>query len=419
MKVTNRTDKTLTILVQGPGTPPYYQTWIHPGQGWDKHVQRDFATISVEPGEISGTGEGGYFTFPWNPMVKDAGPFSNRHELLLINGGRSFVDWTEVRATYLGEVSAITTHPEQPNPDLQENLKVASAIIGACATGLAALGPVGAAPATVVQMLASMMALAADGKEPPPPPDIGQIENVVERVVKQQSEKDFAIAATASFLRAQQWLLEADAALRSAADAERRSKAPAGAGKEGRRGPVDDFYEHLESWAKENAPFRGHMDVLCRNPEIAKWIIPAFLAGVGAHLQILRLHAVVNHKTDRGTILQFQREVDTCSKALRAAQNAWWLSYILPRLREDSIYQTPEGDWAYYTLNQAYHGAAILGPWPNDPPTADDKTPVGSAVFRLNQIHDYLEEDLKAIDNGKSPVHFYKPQWEQTPLATT
>lgn len=426
VKITNRTDKTLTIHVTAVDRSPFpfpamFQTWFGPGQSWDEGVGQASATVSVEPGKISGDGKGGGFTFPWNPMVKDAGPYPNTHELLLVNGGRTIVDWTQVRAKYVSETQAITAaKPEAPNPEVQQGLAVASAVIAACATGLAALGPVGAAPATIMQLLAAMISISTPQEAPPKPPDIDEIERVIERVVAQQSEKDFARKAANSFLLAQQWLLDMDATFREAA------KAPAGAGKGQRRDPVDDFYDHLERWVDANGDFRGHIHDMIQHPETAKWIIPAFLAGVGAHLQIWRLHAVANHKTGRVTIEQFQREVDTCSKALIAAATAWW-GYVLKRLKDDSIYGTPEGDWAYHILNETYVGAAVVGPSAPSIPGAEelaasgvnlDTTPIGSAVFHLNQIHKYLGYDLQAIDSGKPATYFYKPAWDEAWEAT-
>lgn len=412
MRIANRTTDVLTYRTQktgfiGPGDEWITWEWISPGQTHDEGQGEHDVHVSVAKGKVS-TADGPAFSR--NLLIGDSGPYLNTHEILLVNGGRTIVDWSAVRGKYLSDIKPVTSDPGKPNPELEQGLQVASAVISACATGLAALGPAGAAPATIVQALAAMMGLAASQSEAPTPPNIDQIEAVIERVVKQQSDKDFALAATDSFLLAQQWLLDQDAALRDAVKAEQQGKR-----KPELRTVEDDFFHHLEGWADENREFYVQLHRMRRNPEIAKWIIPALLAGVGAYLQIWRLHAVANHKVDRATIQQFQREVDTCSQALAAAASAWW-GYVLKRLQDDKIYRTPEGDWAYHTLNRAYVGASPVGPLAPEvgvpDPTAHDTTPVGSAVFRLKQIHDYLEEDLKAIAAGKPPIHFYKPAWE-------
>lgn len=333
MRIINRTKGVVTIRATKvgfpwPGEDNLAWDWIHPGQPYDKGMGHDTVYLSVARGRVSTLNGPEFYT---NSLVDEDGPYSNTHTILIIDDGRALVDWSAAQQTYISDASAVSTNPEQPDPQLQKGLACASAVLSACATGLAALGPVGAAPATIVQLVASMIALSNPQAETPKPPQSDEIQAVVERIVAQQSEKNFALEATDSFLLAQQWLLAQDAQFRTEA-------AKASKGAEKGQGPdlVDDFYYHLENWANENGEFRKQVHRMCRTPEIAKWIIPAFLTGVGAYLQILRLHAVANRKTDRATIVQFQREVETCKRGLVAAAQAWW-DHVLKRLQEHSV----------------------------------------------------------------------------------
>lgn len=82
---------------------------------------------------------------------------------------------------------------------------------------------------------------------------------------------------------------------------------------------------------------------------------------------------------------------------------------------------TPEGDWATSALNRAYVGADVVGPRAESPLTQglDDGTPIGSAVYSLNEISKYLVEDLEAIDSGKHATHFYKEDWRTAAAVTS
>ena len=404
MKITNRTNEVLTYQTHHTAFPegPITHEWISPGQSHNKAQGVDDVRVFVAPGKISGAQKG---FLPTKYLISDAGPYPNTHEILLVRGGRAIVDWSAVKAKYLSGIKPVTANPDKSDPALEQGLACAAAIISACATGLGAMGPAGALPAGALQMLGSMIGLQTD--PPPSPPNIDQIEVVVKNVVKTQSDLDLALSAATSFLRAQQWLVDQDAAFRDATE-------NGGAGD-----LVPDFHTHLEEWAAGNRGFVKHIDDMCQSPASAKWIIPAFLAGVGAHLQIQRLHAVANHRRDRAAIEEFQQEVDRCREALLKTADAW-RDYVLGRLREDVIDGTPEGTWASQTLTRAYVGADDVGP-ANLPailqdmdPAIYDQTPIGSAVANLTHIHDYLDADLKAIANGESPTHFYKSYWEAT-----
>lgn len=418
--ITNRTNQVLTFATTKHKASrtsmgqPITLEWIHRGQSMDRHQHEDEVYVTVAAGEHS-TPVG---------MVSDLllvgdGPYLNTTSLLLVEGGRKIVDWKAINHKYVLDSGSLAGGGGPPDPALAEGLAVTAVIFSALSTALSATGPVGAVPAGLFSFMSSMMLFAEE--EPPQPPELNEIEQAVERIVERVLEEQFqkhdARQAAIRFLGAQDWLLRQERSFQSV-----RKGGPKASDGQGREEWAQDFVKELTGWASPSSEFKQTMDVVRSSPEIAKWIIPAFLAGIAAYLEIQRLYAL--EKSSRvgisaTTITDFQAEVDMCRRALVATSNAWH-SYCDGILRKESIYGTPEGREVTKALTLAYAGTDQIGPVvvPPDAPTMvaqPDPTPVGRALWSLELAHNYLAEDLAAMKDDKPPRHFGKvPQTPAT-----
>jgi hypothetical protein len=418
VKITNRSGQTLTIRTRKNAffhAPYTTWDWFGPGQTLAKDQKEDFK-LWVATGKVSTADGPGFYK---HQILEDSGPWHDSHHLLLVGDGRTVVDWTAVRQKHLGGTPPPSEVREEP---LDQTVRIASAIIAALATGLTTIGPYGGVPSGVAQLFSSMMLLTGpEGQDPPEPPNIADIENAVEkvvtRVISEGLQRQDASDAATSFLLAEEWLLDRYGAFKSAG------------AKQGSdfKELSQDFEFHLESWADPNGRFRGHIDKMRRQPEIAKWIIPAFMSGLAAHLQIWRLHALMQHRDGSitsHTIEQYQREVDRSRSALLETGRAL-TRYRYSILQRDSILGTPEANEVNTHLCRTLTGTDEIGPndsaqqmFTEEQRRLLDATPIGKTARDLQAARDALAEDLGALKSGHSPKHFWKDYWTKAAPAT-
>jgi hypothetical protein len=418
VKITNRTNRTLTFMTRPTSNADgsISLEWIHPGQSMnrDQHGERE-VYLTVATGEHSVP-----VAVKANALIDGGGPYLSASEFLIVAGGRKVVDWSALERKYISGSRPLSSGGDPPDRDLAQGLAVASAVLSALSTGLSATGPVGALPAGFFSFVASMV-LLGEG-DPPEPPDLGAIEEVVERVVervvKEQLQQNDAKSAVSRFLRAQNWLVGREREFWSLA--KQKGRQQRGDPKDGERFAAH-FVEELEGWAAPSGEFQSQIDQMCLRPEVAKWIIPAFMAGIGAYLQIWRLHVLV--QSDRSfisseTVKRFQAEVDRCRSGLIAAAAAWH-QYCANVLETQGIAGTPEGNLVTRALTRAYAGTDEIGPVepagvPDDIAAgikAVDSTPIANAVRDLDLTHKCLADDLAAINDDKPPRHLWKDFW--------
>ena len=185
------------------------------------------------------------------------------------------------------------------------------------------------------------------------------------------------------------------------------------------------FVEELEGWGAPSSEFRPQIDLMCQTPQSAMWIIPAFIAGVGAYLHIWWLHAILHGDAafpESGSA--FREQIAMCRTGLLRAGKAWD-AHCLAICTKESVEYTPEGSQLKGALTEAIAGVSTLGPF--DPATVsnlgkmtpvvidvmvkNDPTPLGVATNRLQDALDCLDEDLLAAKSGRSMTHVWKEGW--------
>jgi hypothetical protein len=413
VEVRNRTNEVLTWATMsnpGHGGPDYITwEWIYPGQGQDRHQHEDDVILTVASGKVPNRD---YVKLRNDRRFRGQG-YVNTHGYLIVNGGRTVVDWSVIRDRYISKLGSTSSAGDAAVVD--RSLEATSWVFTAISTGLTTIGPAGALPSGLFSLIASMLTLGQAG--PPAPPDITEIERVVtrvvERVIQEELQKDNARKAASKFLRAQKWLLSKDRAFRSAGDGKGGTQTDTESGEES----AQHFKEELEGWAAPSGDFQHYMDVVRADPEIAKWMFPAFLAGIAAYIQIWRLHALLTEPITTGTIGEFRDEVDSCRKALIATSEAW-NRYCDNILVKESIFNVfPESSQVKDVLTQVHTGTRDIGPMrPQGEMRQEwidqmDPTPVGRGLRALKEARESLTEDLAAMKANKPPKHFWKESW--------
>jgi len=421
MHVTNRTDKPLTWATQTPGGPWITWEWIYPSKkypdGQDRHQEQHEVLLYVSDGKISKwlSGELRDKNLVWQEKCL------NTHGYLLVNGGKKVVDWSAVRDRYLNAAGSTSDAGGLAERERTQAviLEVASAVFESVVTVLHFVEKDGAVPLTagVAGSFSLVAALLHLGDEPPPaPPTIKEIEQVVERVVTRVITEEFQRAAAekaaSKFLRAQHFLLTNDRDFRSVGQEKGRPRMIRG------KTPDDvakDFLGELKVWGAESGDFQDQIDLIRSQPEIAKWMIPEFIAGIAAYLHIRRLDVIFHKWISAATITDYLDEVEKCREALIATAKAWH-GYCDTILRNESIQGTPEGNVVKDALTRRYAGVGDIGPlalyagatsWvPEAVRSSSDKTPIGQATYALEQARKLLAEDIDAMNAGKPPTHF-------------
>lgn len=430
MRITNRTAGTVTIKTSTSRDTPgnwIEWTWKVPGAYFDRGQGHDSVYVRVAPGKIS---EWDHTNFDkgWDKLMgSGAKPnaYSNKHSLLIVDGGRRIVDWSVVRDKYLGPGS-LTDVASSGDPVAPVILKVATAVFSALSTGFSATGPTGAVPAGLFSLFASMMSFTQE--EPPQPPNIGEIKQAVGREVKRVIEKEFqkqkAEDAAVTFLGAQEWLLQRQRSFWSVEKAKRGPQTREG------RNPEQvavDFKDELKDWGAPGKDLTHQVRLLRSDPETAKWIIPAFIAGIGAYHQIARLYIleqVSREGISADTIENFQTDLEHSRNALIATSRAW-NQYCDSLLQDEGIGGTPEGVQVKNALTLAFTGTTKIGPepltgmpgMPVEVIERLDTTPIGKALWSLREAHGYLADDLKLLNEDKPPKHFWKEPWARSAQA--
>jgi hypothetical protein len=331
------------------------------------------------------------------------GPFANTSRILIIKAGNElgFVNWSRTQADWQG----LRQQFEARSQAIEPGIAIASALLGALVTGLAATGPKGALPSGMLLGVGSLILLAVGGANAdlPPAPDLASIKKAVEDVVDEAIKANAAKEQAPSLLLAARWL--SGAARTAHSDLLGRSDEPP----TGELPDHDylDFREDLEDHVRQQRPFQQNLGALQLNPDWGKFVLPALIAGVAANLQARRLHDCVR-RLDRTRLTDedldaFQGDLRTGRAAIAAARDAL-RAFAQKEVAKCGLTGTPEGHEIAGFIYFKYTGSS-------------DLTFVDGALQNLDNIEGMVGADIKRLQAGTAMQHYWHPTWDAAPRA--
>ena len=219
------------------------------------------------------------------PFPNDLGVPSNHEIVFTPNYRKRLVDWTNV-STELGASIERLGAPKDGNPAVTTGLEVASAMIAALGTGIAALGPAGALPAGLVMGIGALLVIILGGPQSsgPRPLTAKQFSEIVAQEVRRELDKHAAQKAAHLFVLATEKLAD----YRSRAGGKLVDSAGQFNGNDlssNERVEFELFVSSALSGATSDT-LEFHVFEICNEPDRAKWIVPEYFAGVGTYLTL-------------------------------------------------------------------------------------------------------------------------------------
>jgi hypothetical protein len=326
----------------------------------------------------------------------NARTFNNRrHYVISAYNKERVVDWSTCKSKWQGTANEVTLTDDAANPEVYNGMQVATALLSGLVTGLAAAGgPVGMAGGGLTAGLGPLLLMAfstEDKVRVPPPPDIAAIEAAVEKVVSRELDKQDAAAIASNFygtsdrfLRIadrvyQQWLANRNANVRKSLRSQDLKD-------------LEEFIDGIENNTNRGSVL-SDIDLVCSASDIAKYMIPAFLAGIATTIHVKRMHelknAIVSKPTDDElkmdvglpAVQNVRDHVAKCIAGLERAVAAY-KAHRTELVKEESLFGTP-----LQSELETYMNRAILG--------LTDLSTIETAQSDLKEIQRLLDEDLK------------------------
>ncbi|ANO32885.1 hypothetical protein A6E01_06580 [Vibrio breoganii] len=329
---------------------------------------------------------------PWNEIVDY--PDS---ALLIItsHSGARIIEWSRVIAPYQSRYAALNIRNPEAE-DIQKGIDVGYTIVVSLATGIAALGPIGALPAGIILGIGSLLLMSISGNSSvPPPPDATEIESIVARVIKRELDMQDAEKAATAFT------LATSSFLRLAHKVESILKNP--------DQPTARLSQHVEEdierFIHQSTDLLGEGTLLfslkhmMRHPEMAMWILPQLVPGIGTYLAALRVHILVSAMSDNhdveinvpiGDVAFFRDEVRSLSGDLTKVFETS-KQYVEDKTSTAGLKGTLKEAEFKKLLVKSMYGLDYL----------DD--PIQETLNELKRIDDVLTSDL----NKGSTEHFW------------
>lgn len=388
MKVTNRLRESVDLKIDGK-----------------KHVNvRDFSfgssySVGPEYGDcyVSAWGRRG--------RIDRAGPFPSGSDVLIVSLDPPLVcDWTKTLAALKGLAVTVTGREDGIAPGAQAAVDVSSIVIGALVTGIAAIGEKVAFPAGALFGLGNLLLWAYAPKEDPPPepPTLGEISDAVRSIVREELDMQAAEEAVTSFLLVAHRLQEMAGYSWDQVHGEGVGPGLPDLSPHDRA----DFMRRIESIEgdTDNTRLNWHLEHFRRNPQIAKFALSAYIAGIGAGLQARRLHLLARllepqdaPRLTAGDVSRFIAYAESQRAALENAFEAF-KEYRDGLMAEHSLtYSVPEGGEAASLINRMYTGSSGLRFAPD-------------ALDDLKNVIELLRQDQGAL-SADLPTRFL---WRET-----
>jgi len=429
LRIVNTTNRELFLVFhkyQSILLAPAFSRLLEPGQEVEHGMGEDEVYITIYD-----EAERNASITPVSPIrsAEDTAPFSNTTCVLITEGGRTVVDWNALREKYEGAEVAWSASDRSAMAQASQTARNTVTSLG---LALEKFGgdkeiknpkdpsktikvstvkkAIGAGIASAVPLAFELVSLLVDAFTDDPvasyPVDAPTVEAIVQRVVREELQKDRAIEYTGVCIRAQSFL------------AEQLPLVVAGP----HQGALSaDFRDHLEKWS--DGELQNAIAVLNEEPAIARWMIVPYIAGIGAALHIRRLHDMIRFYSDGyltivpQPIIGFRNVVKECRDGLH--NTVWaWDEYARDILRREHIYDNPNGtkeEWEiYWSITESVHGVQVLGPTPPSQLSPDplghvpvDSTPVGGSLNALDTVLRHLDEDLAKMKNDEPPTYYW------------
>jgi hypothetical protein len=338
----------------------------------------------------------------WDSSEEGARTFRNACTYVICASNRQrVVDWSACKARWTGLATDVTQAQDGPNADIDKGLEVAAALLAGITTAVRGIGPQAALGAGLTAGLGSILLLAfKTDAGAPQPPDLTAIEAAVEKVVARELDKQDAEAIASNFYGA------SDRFLRIAGDVYDDWLANKEAG------VTKDLHPHIEADLEqfvdgiENSTARGSLlsdiDLLCRAPQIAQYVLPAFVTGIATTLHVKRLHELMKAAvTDPATgalqmevrlaaVRNMRDHVAKCSDGLEQAIAAYE-AHRTELAKDEGLFET-----SLQSELEIYVNRSIVG--------VDDLRTLRTAVDDLKEIQALLDDDLRS----QKVQHFWR-----------
>jgi hypothetical protein len=331
--------------------------------------------------------------------IYQAGPYQDSSNLVVASVGFTLtadklvvVDWIKVQQEYLTGAPQAAQRAAADQA-LNTALHVAGILITALAAAVAVAGAGAGGPVLVAAGVGGLLAWiqAPTPQSPVPvPPDLVEISAAVRDIVAAELDKVSAENAATHFTQAMAWLVTTGLQYHE---------------KAAQMSPHDlkDFKRVLESYVAANQDFQINLAHMKAHPEQAMYIIPAFLLGIAAQLQLQWLHALLRFA--EGTpiksvdIERFKQEVDSCQTALQKAQVAWSKHCDNEVVKKALMNAPVHSQWIRKFLTKAVTGH-------------EDLTFLQGPLKDLREVIDNCTADLQLMTRGLHATHFIKLDWQ-------
>ncbi|MDW4550370.1 hypothetical protein R5H32_13495 [Defluviimonas sp. D31] len=329
------------------------------------------------------------------------GPYRNADTVLVKKSGNGleFVNYTTVKNKWDGIRQKAATSANAVEPGIE----IASLLLSALVTGIAATGTKGALPSGMMLGIGSLLLMglgvATESGELPPPPDLSEIESAVRDIVEQALDEHSAKDHANRLIEASFMLIE------SGGTAHSQLLGRSDMGKLFELSPHDywDFRDANEDYQKSTGEFWNSLTTLYNNPDIARFVLPALFAGISARLQIWRIHDFIRH-LDGGRITsedldKFVKQIDRGIESLTAATDSLRNKVLADIDKEGVPRPSPEANELTRTMTFRYTGSDSLD-------FAD------TALKQLGHLKELVVEDLASLKSGGGMKHYWKAEWD-------
>lgn len=334
----------------------------------------------------------------WSELLSSAsgffGPYPNTSMIVVTynNDDQQMADYSTLLNAERGRHGGA-----EPDLTMSGVSAVGTALLTAAGKGIAALGTSSAAPAAVVLAVGYMLFIALEPvhEQDLDPPDLQQIRDAVREVMAEEQDKHDADIYATTFLSAAVWLGDLSNLL--------ASQAAPGTVPELSSHDREDFERTLEEFVSKAGTFQQNLLHVSASPEWGMFILPAFLAGIGAALHIHWMHDqlrfVEGGRVGEYELERFMDKAKNLRKSYHQAVDALDV-YVKRHVRENHLDGTPEGDTLY-----RYRMARIGG--------ADSPGKLRAQLAPVEEIERNIASDLERVRNGQPMQHYVKAEQQE------